>query len=108
MAIRCDADDGDKHRHHHSVMAEEIQPPTSHSCIHDVISAKRRYSISPQVYEVNRKGRTLLALSGEEDVSQPIRIYLNYDAVGLSSDRDCHAPGQIVKVSTWVLPKSIF
>ena len=90
------------------MIAKEDKAPTSHSCIHDVISAKRHYSISPQIYEDNRKGRALLALSEEEDTRQPIRIYLNYDAVGLSPDRDCHAPGQIVKVSTSVCSGSIF
>ena len=32
------------------------------------------------------------------DRRQPIRIYLNYDAVGHSADRDCRSPGEIVKV----------
>lgn len=84
--------------HHHPVMAKDAGPPSSHSCIHDKISVQRRYSISPQVYEDNRKGRALLALSDDADTRQPIRIYLNYDAVGLSPDRDCRTSGQIVKV----------
>eukprot|EP00249_Psilotum_nudum_P023922 c29028_g1_i1 orf=1787-4684(+) len=86
----------------------------THSCIHDVILEQRRrsglreYSVTPQVYEggfdfieSHRKGRDLLALSSQDlqgDRRQPIRIYLNYDAVGHSLDRDCGAVGQIVKL----------
>ncbi|KAK6918026.1 Peptidase M8, leishmanolysin [Dillenia turbinata] len=37
---------------------------------------------------------------GQQNVAkQPFRIYLNYDAVGHSSDRDCQNVGDIVKVS---------
>ncbi|KAH1124006.1 hypothetical protein GYH30_013968 [Glycine max] len=86
----------------------------SHSCIHDQILEQRKrpgrkvYSITPQVYEPGRlkppqhKGRTLLDVSTSsrppEDAKKPIRIYLNYDAVGHSPDRDCRAIGDIVKL----------
>lgn len=87
----------------------------SHSCIHDQILDQRRrpgrkeYSVSPQVYkEANylethqRKGRTLLGVSQllelQKDVREPIRIFLNYDAVGHSHDRDCRSVGDVVKV----------
>ncbi|KAG5030653.1 hypothetical protein JHK85_014635 [Glycine max] len=86
----------------------------SHSCIHDQILEQRKrpgrkvYSITPQVYEPGRlkppqhKGRTLLDVSTssrpQEDAKKPIRIYLNYDAVGHSPDRDCRAIGDIVKL----------
>ncbi|KAI5056639.1 hypothetical protein GOP47_0028826 [Adiantum capillus-veneris] len=96
-AVQCSIV-GSAKNHQHSIMPKDMGPPSSHSCIHDKISAQRRYSISPQVYEDNRKGRALLALSDQVDMRQPIRIYLNYDAVGLSPDRDCRAPGQIVKL----------
>ncbi|GMP45085.1 hypothetical protein CsSME_00013738 [Camellia sinensis var. sinensis] len=88
----------------------------SHSCIHDEILEQRRrpgrkvYSVTPQVYEgsgisktLHRKGRALLGISKsleqQNDVKQPIRIYLNYDAVGHSTDRDCRNVGDIVKAS---------
>ncbi|OMO75031.1 Peptidase M8, leishmanolysin [Corchorus olitorius] len=87
----------------------------SHSCIHDQIIEQRRrpgrkvYSVTPQVYEhsgisnhVHHKGRSLLALpelvGPSKDAKQPIRIYLNYDAVGHSQDRDCRKVGEIVKL----------
>jgi len=87
----------------------------SHSCIHDEILHQRRrpghkeYSVTPQVYQEsnllsshNRRGRALLSISTpplpEKDIKQPIRIYLNYDAVGHSRDRDCRSIGDIVKV----------
>ena len=87
----------------------------SHSCIHDQILEQRRrpgrkvYSVTPQLYEesgitksLHGKGRTLLTVSkfpeDQEDVKKPIRIYLNYDAVGHSPDRDCRDVGDIVKV----------
>ena len=41
---------------------------------------------------VSEKGET------EVDKRQPIRIFLNYDAVGHSADRDCRSPGEVVKV----------
>ena len=86
----------------------------SHSCIHDQIIEQRKrpgrkvYSVTPQVYEelgtskaIHGRGRTLLEFSPgqQEDAKQPIRIYLNYDAVGHSPDRDCRNIGDIVKVS---------
>ena len=87
----------------------------SHSCIHDEILQWRRqpglkeYSVSPQLYEnieenirLNQpKRRALLGVSSvdsQEGAMQPIRIFLNYDAVGLSQDRDCQKVGDIVKV----------
>lgn len=87
----------------------------SHSCIHDQILEQRRqpgrkvYTVTPQVYEeygiskpIHRKGRALLGMSKsleqQKDAKQPIRIYLNYDAVGHSPDRDCRNIGDTVKV----------
>ncbi|CAK9312628.1 unnamed protein product [Citrullus colocynthis] len=87
----------------------------SHSCIHDqILEQKRRpglkvYSVTPQVYDLSgaakplhRKGRALLGVSELSDqqksAKQPIRIYLNYDAVGHSPDRDCQKVGDIVKL----------
>lgn len=82
----------------------------THSCIHDKILEQQRragvnqYKITPQVYDSSAEpledethGRVLLEES-DVDKRQPIRIFLNYDAVGLSHDRDCRAPGEIVKV----------
>ena len=92
-----------------------IENVASHSCIHDQIIEQRKrpgrkvYSVTPQVYEpglskpLQHKGRALLGVSTssepQKDAKQPIRIYLNYDAVGHSSDRDCRKVGVIVKVS---------
>ncbi|KAF4348238.1 hypothetical protein CsatB_008675 [Cannabis sativa] len=87
----------------------------SHSCIHDQIVEQRRqpgrkvYTVTPQVYDqsgilkpVHRNGRALLGISEsleqQKDAKQPIRIYLNYDAVGHSPDRDCRNIGDIVKL----------
>ncbi|KAG8632525.1 uncharacterized protein LOC110606833 isoform X2 [Manihot esculenta] len=87
----------------------------SHSCIHDQIIEQRRrpgrkvYSVTPQVYDqsimskfIHHKGRALLGISElqlrQKDAKQPIRIFLNYDAVGLSPDRDCQKVGDIVKL----------
>ncbi|XP_047324827.1 leishmanolysin-like [Impatiens glandulifera] len=86
----------------------------SHSCIHDKILEQRRrpgskiYSVTSQVYEppavpdsLHVKGRALLGMSNvvqDKQVKQPIRIYLNYDAVGHSTDRDCINVGSIVKL----------
>lgn len=88
----------------------------SHSCIHDQIVEQRRrpgrkvYSVTPQVYHdhptisepLHRNGRALLSVSKsplpQKDAKQPIRIFLNYDAVGHSPDRDCRRIGEIVKV----------
>ncbi|KAK7321737.1 hypothetical protein VNO77_32636 [Canavalia gladiata] len=89
-----------------------IQNIASHSCIHDQILEQRKrpghkvYSVTPQVYEpglskpLQHKGRALLGLSTlpRENDKQPIRIYLNYDAVGHSPDRDCQQVGDIVKL----------
>lgn len=88
----------------------------SHSCIHDEILEQRRrpgwrdYTVTPQLYDIkyealegNRHGRTLLSESMREDSGlerrQPIRIFLNYDAVGHSPERDCKAVGEVVKVN---------
>lgn len=90
----------------------------SHSCIHDQIIEQRRkpgrnvYSITPQLYQesvltdpIRYKGRALLSVSKfsnlQNDAKQPIRIFLNYDAVGHSPDRDCRSVGDIVKVSAF-------
>ncbi|KAL6493129.1 hypothetical protein OROGR_032888 [Orobanche gracilis] len=87
----------------------------THSCIHDQILEQRKgpgrkvYSVSAQVYvepdvpnSLLRKGRALLGTSefsrNQNDAKKPIRIYLNYDAVGHSSDRDCRSVGDIVKL----------
>lgn len=87
----------------------------SHSCIHDQIIEQRRrpgrkvYSVTPQVYDqsvmsksLHLKGRALLGISElqlqQKDAKQPIRIFLNYDAVGHSPDRDCRQVGDIVKL----------
>lgn len=87
----------------------------SHSCIHDEILHQRRrpgrkeYSVTPQVYEefdLSRsqlhRGRALLSVSSlpspPKDSMHPIRIYLNYDAVGHSTDRDCRCVGNVVKL----------
>ncbi|GAA0184462.1 metalloprotease [Lithospermum erythrorhizon] len=87
----------------------------SHSCIHDqIIEQGKRpsgkvFSVTSQVYEVadssstlQGRGRSLLSVAEEpriqRDEKQPIRIYLNYDAVGHSSDRDCRGVGGIVKL----------
>ncbi|KAL5558099.1 hypothetical protein UlMin_034310 [Ulmus minor] len=87
----------------------------SHSCIHDQIIEKRRqpgrkvYTVTPQVYResgiskpIHRMGRALLSIfhskEKQKDAKQPIRIYLNYDAVGHSPDRDCRNIGDIVKL----------
>lgn len=100
----------------HQGQEREVASINSHSCIHDQIIAQRRrpgrqvYSVTPQLYEesgaiepLHRKGRALLGLSESvqqpEDGRLPIRIYLNYDAVGHSPDRDCRNVGDIVKVS---------
>ncbi|GAB2222570.1 hypothetical protein Droror1_Dr00016689 [Drosera rotundifolia] len=87
----------------------------SHSCIHDQIIEQRRrpgrqvHSVTPQVYQessvsrsLHRRGRSLFSISESveypKDVKQPIRIYLNYDAVGHSPERDCRNVGDIVKL----------
>ena len=81
----------------------------SHSCIRDEILHQRRRLGRKEVYHESnllsshhRRGRALLSISSpplpEKDVKQPIRIYLNYDAVGHSPDRDCRSIGDTVKV----------
>ncbi|KAK1323081.1 hypothetical protein QJS10_CPA02g00100 [Acorus calamus] len=86
----------------------------SHSCIHDQILDQRRrpgkkvYSVTPQVYREDdysatyyHKGRALLGISAGDklkDKKQPIRIFLNYDAVGSARDRDCQVVGGVVKL----------
>lgn len=103
----------------HQLQAQGVEKGSrnvvSHSCIHDQILEQRRrpgrkvYSVTPQVYEesgiskpLHGKGRALLSVSKfseeQEDVKEPIRIYLNYDAVGHSPDRDCRNVGDIVKL----------
>jgi leishmanolysin len=107
----------------HSDKAPSLEPADSggekdaylsHSCIHDEILHQRRragrkeYSVMPQVYHVAQdraerlRGRQLLGVSSwrapRSNVKKPIRIYLNYDAVGHSPDRDCKSVGDIVKV----------
>ena len=46
------------------------------------------------------KGRVLFSISKfseeQEDVKEPIKIYLNHDVVDHSSDRDCQNVGDIV------------
>nr|XP_043617786.1 leishmanolysin-like [Erigeron canadensis] len=89
---------------------ENIQ---SHSCIHDQIIEQRRkrpghkvFSVTPQVYHgsghLHHRGRELLGAYKSQrifkDAKLPIRIYLNYDAVGHSPDRDCRNVGDIVKL----------
>ncbi|XP_024039919.1 uncharacterized protein LOC18041730 isoform X1 [Citrus clementina] len=93
----------------------ESENIVSHSCIHDQILEQRKrpgrkvYSVTPQVYQksgsskpFHHKGRALLGISNSQEqinnAKQPIRIYLNYDAVGHSPDRDCRNVGDIVKV----------
>ncbi|RWW80468.1 hypothetical protein BHE74_00011182, partial [Ensete ventricosum] len=50
----------------------------------------------------HRGGRALLEVSSrpllQRDAKQPIRILLNYDAVGHSPDRDCQNVGDLVKI----------
>ncbi|KAH9325918.1 hypothetical protein KI387_006096, partial [Taxus chinensis] len=88
--------------------------PQSHSCIHDDILEQRRrfghkeYSVTPQIYEDEsgfvenyKKGRELLTIdktNSQLEKKQPIRIFLNYDAVGHSLDRDCRNVVDIVKL----------
>ncbi|KAL0432450.1 UNVERIFIED_CONTAM: Leishmanolysin-like peptidase [Sesamum latifolium] len=93
------------------VLEQDKENTISHSCIHDQIIEQRKrpgrkvYSVSAQVYAEpdvfksrQRRGRTLLSERPKRhaDDKQPIRIYLNYDAVGHSSDRDCRNVGDIL------------
>lgn len=111
-----DGSDAKSQEHHLHLQGLEFgeKGALSHSCIHDqILDQKRRpghkeYSITPQVYKEDNflgthqgKGRTLLGVSQlleQRDPREPIRIYLNYDAVGHSHDRDCHSVGDVVKV----------
>ena len=101
-----------EHKLHWQSPVKGAENIVSHSCIHDQILEQRRqpgrkvYTVTPQVYEASgvskplyRKGRALLGIPQQSDAKQPIRIYLNYDAVGHSPDRDCRNIGDIVKVS---------
>lgn len=101
-----------EHKVHWQSPVKGAENIVSHSCIHDQILEQRRqpgrkvYTVTPQVYEASgvskplyRKGRALLGIPQQSDAKQPIRIYLNYDAVGHSPDRDCRNIGDIVKVS---------
>ncbi|KAL9996310.1 putative leishmanolysin [Helianthus debilis subsp. tardiflorus] len=107
-----------KHHHNELQQREPVkggEDIASHSCIHDEIIEQRRkrsgnkvYSVTPQVYQaadtepLHRTGRALLEIpkvSGfSKNSKQPIRIYLNYDAVGHSPARDCRNIGDIVKL----------
>ncbi|KAF5739403.1 hypothetical protein HS088_TW12G00608 [Tripterygium wilfordii] len=99
---------------HWEVPGKGSEHIVSHSCIHDQIVEQRRrpgykvHSVTPQIYErsssepLHRKGRALLGVTKipvkQKGAKQPIRIYLNYDAVGHSPDRDCRKVGDIVKL----------
>ncbi|CAA7399469.1 unnamed protein product [Spirodela intermedia] len=98
-------------------------PVFSHSCIHDEILQKRRnpgrkeYSVSPQVYSRSdllssnhhKARRALLEVSLPEDFEknsrQPIRIFLNYDSLGHSQDRDLMTYCTIMHWD-WIKPPS--
>ncbi|KAK6118913.1 hypothetical protein DH2020_047366 [Rehmannia glutinosa] len=61
---------------------------------------QRQVYVEPDISKsLQRRGRALLGASDlpnrHNDAKQPIRIYLNYDAVGHSSDRDCRNVGDI-------------
>lgn len=106
----------------HELLRQEDKSTISHSCIHDQIIEQRKrpglqvYSVTPQVYEESvvsnpphHRGRALLEIPKEQnDVMQPIRIFLNYDAVGHSSERDCQKVGDIVKASTYHLLENVY
>ncbi|KAK9106408.1 hypothetical protein Syun_022419 [Stephania yunnanensis] len=113
FSTAADAKSKELHSNLRSLDVEHVQV-LSHSCIHDQLleqmrrPGRKEYSISPQVYVVtdqsrplHRKGRALLGLSKtlKQEQRHPIRIYLNYDVVGHSPDRDCQSVGDIVKVS---------
>ncbi|KAI7742875.1 hypothetical protein M8C21_027416, partial [Ambrosia artemisiifolia] len=107
-----------KHNHNELKWREPVEGGediASHSCIHDEIIEQRRkrpgnkvYSVTPQVYQaavtepLHRTGRALLEVPKvsrfSKNAKQPIRIYLNYDAVGHSPARDCRNVGDIVKL----------
>ena len=56
------------------------------------------------------KGRVLLSISKfseeQEDVKEPIKMYLNHDVVDHSSNRDCRNVGDIVKLGEPPLVKT--
>ncbi|KAF7829702.1 leishmanolysin-like peptidase [Senna tora] len=103
-----------EHQHQWGGLGRRSENIASHSCIHDQILEQRKrpgrkvYSITPQVYHpgvtkaLQHKGRALLGVSTspkpQNDAKKPIRIYLNYDAVGHSPERDCRKVGDIVKL----------
>ncbi|XP_020223590.1 leishmanolysin-like peptidase [Cajanus cajan] len=103
-----------EHQFQRGGLEGRIENIASHSCIHDQILEQRKqpgrkvYSVTPQVYKpgllkpLQHKGRALLGVSTSSEPQgnkkQPIRIYLNYDAVGHSPDRDCQKIGDIVKL----------
>jgi leishmanolysin len=106
----------DHSRFHWHDKGQRSGTPQSHSCIHDKILEQQRrigvkqYKITPQVYEdevevimEDPHSRRLLSVSSRADAElekhQPIRIFLNYDAVGHSTDRDCHSLHDVVKVN---------
>ncbi|RLN19843.1 uncharacterized protein C2845_PM02G04150 [Panicum miliaceum] len=88
------------------VEAGEKDVYLSHSCIHDEILHQRRragrkeYSVMPQVYHESQEK------AEHRNVRKPIRIYLNYDAVGHSPDRDCKRVGDIVKLGEPPVPSA--
>ncbi|CAK9859449.1 unnamed protein product [Sphagnum jensenii] len=105
----------DHSRFHWHDKGQRSGTPQSHSCIHDKILEQQRrigvkqYKITPQVYEdevevimEDPHSRRLLSVSSRADAElekhQPIRIFLNYDAVGHSTDRDCHSLHDVVKL----------
>ncbi|OAE20884.1 hypothetical protein AXG93_3256s1310 [Marchantia polymorpha subsp. ruderalis] len=110
--VNCRADQTRVENHNRNTGRHTTQ---THSCIHDEILEQRRrlgikeFTVTPQVYasldeenEEYRRGRGLLSVSSWTDVDvdrrQSIRIFLNYDAVGHSPDRDCRTVGDIVKL----------
>ncbi|GJM96498.1 hypothetical protein PR202_ga13338 [Eleusine coracana subsp. coracana] len=120
-ALACDRRGESKALFPQDVEAGEKDVYRSHSCIHDEILHQRRragrkeYSVMPQVYHEPRdkaeraRGRHLLSLSSwrpQKNVKKPIRIYLNYDAVGHSPDRECKSIGDIVKLGEPPVPSA--
>ncbi|KAJ7558534.1 hypothetical protein O6H91_04G044600 [Diphasiastrum complanatum] len=111
-AVTCKADQEAIHQHKH--LSEVTESPHSHSCIHGEILEQRRrfglkeYTVTPQLYfaranifENSKQRRGLLAerkVDKDLDKREAIRIFLNYDAVGHSPERDCRAVGDIVKL----------
>jgi hypothetical protein len=62
------------------------------------------YEDEVEVIMEDPHSRRLLSVPSRADAElekhQPIRIFLNYDAVGHSTDRDCHSLHDVVKVNT--------